>query len=220
MMVSKERRQYPRFTKQFKAHCITTESKRGGDDCTVINVSLKGLGVIFNTSEEIKVGSSVILEIPAYGEHEPHSVKGVVKWVKKRENDYIGGIELAELFDALPKEKDNIAKENSTAEDRIFIRFSTNLKARYFIKEIGESWGDCTVFNVSRKGMGINFHTTEKIESGSTINLKIIITSELKPMDVKGTLRWVKQVEDECICGIELTEVLDEIKSLIIMLEG
>ena len=89
MMVSKERRRYPRFTKQFKAHCITTESKRGGDDCTVINVSLKGLGVVFNTSEEIKVGSSVILEIPASEEHEPHTVKGVVKWVKKRENDYI-----------------------------------------------------------------------------------------------------------------------------------
>ena len=85
MMVSKERRRYPRFTKQFKAHCITTESKRGGDDCTVINVSLKGLGVVFNTSEEIKVGSSVILEIPASEEHEPHSVKGIVKWVKKRE---------------------------------------------------------------------------------------------------------------------------------------
>lgn len=220
MMVSEERRRYPRFTKQFKAHCITTESKRGGDDCTVINVSLKGLGVVFNTSEEIKVGSSVILEIPASEEHKSHTVKGVVKWVKKRENDYIGGIELAELFDALPKEKDNIAMENGAAEDRIFIRFSTNLKARYFIKELGESWGECTVFNVSRKGMGINFHTTEKIESGSTINLKIIITSELEPMDVKGTLRWVKQVEDECICGIELTEVLDEIKSLIIMLEG
>ena len=220
MMVRKERRRYPRFTKQFKAHCITTESKRGGDDCTVINVSLKGLGVVFNTSEEIKVGSSVILEIPASEEHEPHTVKGVVKWVKKRENDYIGGIELAELFDALPKEKDNIAMENGTAEDRIFIRFSTNLKARYFIKELGESWGECTVFNVSRKGMGINLHTTEKIESGSTINLTIIITSELEPMDVKGTLRWVKQVEAECICGIELTEVLDEIKSLIIMLEG
>lgn len=220
MMVSKERRRYPRFTKQFKAHCITTESKRGGDDCTVINVSLKGMGVLFHTSEKIKVGSNVILEIPASGEHEPHTVKGVVKWVKKRENDYIGGIELAELFDALPREKDNIESENGTAEDRIHIRFSTNLKALYFIREIGESWGECTVFNVSRKGIGINFHTTEKIEAGLTINLKIIIPSELEPMNVKGTLRWVKQVEDECICGIELTEVLDEIKSLIIMLEG
>ena len=140
--------------------------------------------------------------------------------MKKRENDYIGGIELAELFDALPREKDTMARENGTAEDRIYIRFSTNLKARYFLREMGEGWGECTVFNVSRKGMGINFHTTEKIEAGLTIHLKIIIPSEPEPMNVKGTLRWVKQVKNECICGIELTEVLDEIKSLIIMLEG
>ena len=104
MTVRKERRRYPRFKKQFDAHCITAESKRGGDECTVINVSLKGMGVIFHTSERIKVGSSVILEIPASGKHEPHSVKGTVKWVKKRDNDYMGGIELSELFDAVGHE--------------------------------------------------------------------------------------------------------------------
>lgn len=221
MTRNKERRKYPRFKKQFKAHCITTESKRGGDECTVINVSLKGVGVVFHTGEKIRVGSSVILEIPASGDHEHHSVKGVIKWVKKRENDYMGGIELAELFDALPRAKDDsMARENGTAEDRIYIRFSTNLKARYFIRDMGEGWGECTVFNVSRKGMGVNFHTREKIEAGSTIHLKIILPSEPEPMNVKGTLRWIKQVKNECIGGIELTEVLDEITSLIIMLEG
>lgn len=220
MTLKKERRKYPRFKKQFKAHCITTESKRGGDECTVINVSLKGVGVVFHTSEKIRVGSSVILEIPASQEHEHHSVKGVIKWLKKRENDYMGGIELAELFDALPRAKDTMARENGTAEDRIYIRFSTNLKAWYSIRETGEGWGECTVFNVSRKGMGVNFHATETIETGSAIHLKIIIPSETEPMNVKGTLRWVKQVKNEYIGGIELTEVLDEIKSLIIMLEG
>ena len=45
----------------------------------IIDVSLKGMGVVFHIHEKIKVGSSVILKIPASFEREPHSVKGVIK---------------------------------------------------------------------------------------------------------------------------------------------
>ena len=217
---TRERREYPRYNKQFRAHYITAECTRGGDECTIINASLKGVGVVFHSTEPLKVGTTVILEICVPGQPELYSVKGTLKWVRKRTHDSIGGIELAELFDALPNEDDTVDGGNQTEESRIHIRFSTNLNGRYCIKELGTSWEQCTIFDVSRKGMGITFHTTETIQLGSTINLEIRVPSEREPMSVKGTLKWIKQENNEYSGGIELIEVLDEITSLIIMLQG
>ena len=220
MNETRERRQYPRFNKQLRAHYITAECTRGGDECTIINASLKGMGVVFHSPEPLKVGTTVILEICIPSQPELYSVKGTLKWVRKREHDSIGGIELAELFDALPKQNDPAEGGKQTEENRLHIRFSTNLNARYSIKELGTSWEKCTIFDVSRKGMGIKFHTTETIPMGATINLEIRIPSEREPMSVKGTLRWIKEEDNEYTGGIELIEVLDEITSLIIMLQG
>jgi Tfp pilus assembly protein PilZ len=217
---TRERRQYPRYNKQFRAHYITAECTRGGDECTIINASLKGVGVVFHTTEPLKVGTTIILEICVPGQSELYSVKGTLKWVRKRAHDSIGGIELAELFDALPREDETVHGEKQTEENRLHIRFSTNLTGRYFIEELGKNWEKCTVFDVSRKGVGIKFHTTETIQVGSTINLEIRVPSEREPMCVRGTLRWIKQGDNECTGGIELIEVLDEITSLIIMLQG
>ena len=105
-------------------------------------------------------------------------------------------------------------------ERRSDIRFSTNLKARYFTGEAVKNWEECTVFDASRKGMGIKFHTPEEIKIGSIINLETIVPSEEKPLNVRGTLKWIKQEANEFVGGVELTQVVDEIKSLIIMLEG
>jgi Tfp pilus assembly protein PilZ len=215
-----ERRLYPRYEKQFKAQYITSESTRGSEECTVINASLKGMGVIFHTRDTITVGSTIILEIPVRGKSSPYSIKGKIKWVKKRETDSIGGIVLDQLFDALPREENNDGRQDGGEENRVHIRFDTDLKGRYFIKELGQRWGNCTVFDVSRTGMGIKFHTPETIDVGSTITVEIEVPSELEPMSVKGILRWIKPADNEFLGGIELTEVLDEIKSLIIMLRG
>ena len=105
-------------------------------------------------------------------------------------------------------------------ERRNHIRFSTNLKARYFTGETLTNWKECTVFDASRKGMGIKFHTPEVIQVGSTINLETIVPSEIEPLNVRGSLKWIRQEANEFVGGVELNDVLDEIKSLIIMLEG
>jgi hypothetical protein len=68
--------------------------------------------------------------------------------------------------------------------------------------------------------MGIKFHTPETIDVGLTLTIEIEVPSELEPISVKGILRWIKPADNEFLGGIELTEVLDEIKSLIIMLRG
>jgi hypothetical protein len=220
MNPERERRKYPRYKKQFKAQYITSESTRGSEVCTVINASLKGMGVIFHTRDTITVGSTIIIEIPVRGKASPYSIKGKIRWVKKRETDSIGGVELEQLFDAIPREDTPIQRKDGGEENRAAIRFDTDLKGRYFIKELGKRWGNCTVFDVSRTGMGIKFHTSEPIDVGSHITIEIEVPSELEPMSVKGILRWIKQGENEFLGGIELTQVLDEITSLIIMLRG
>ena len=105
-------------------------------------------------------------------------------------------------------------------ERRNFIRFSTNLKGRYFTGKTVKNWEECTVLDASRNGMGIRFHTPEEIKIGSTINLETVVPSEIEPLNVKGTLKWIRQESNEFVGGVELTDVSDEIKSLIIMLAG
>ncbi len=220
MNTQRERRRYPRYKKEFKAQFITSESKRGSEVCTVINASLKGMGVIFHTLDTISVGATIIIDIPIRGKASPYSIKGKVRWVRKRETDSIGGVELDQLFDAIRREDNTIRRQDGGEENRAAIRFATNLKGRFFVKELEKQLGNCTVFDVSRTGMGIKFHTSEPIDVGSHITVEIEVPSELESMNVRGVLRWVKQGENEFLGGIELTEVLDEITSLIIMLRG
>ena len=103
---------------------------------------------------------------------------------------------------------------------REYIRFSTNLKGRYSTGDLGKNWGECTVLDASRKGMGIKFHTPEGIKVGSIINLETVIPSATEPLNVRGVLKWIEQKENELIGGVEFAAVQDEINSLIIMLES
>jgi len=64
--------------------------------------------------------------------------------------------------------------------------------------------------NVSRKGMGIKFHTDNTINPGSTIHVEIPIPSKSERMKVTGLLKWTGKEGNYIIGGIELTEELDE----------
>ena len=103
-------------------------------------------------------------------------------------------------------------------EKRTFVRFFINLKARYCVKEKDEVWEECTIFDVSRKGMGITFKP--QINLGTTIFLAITVPKESEPLTVKGILKWVKQSRNCYMGGIELTELLDENQTLTILRAG
>ena len=93
---------------------------------------------------------------------------------------------------------------------RRFSRQQSQLKAQYFLKGRKEGWGECTVIDVSRKGMGITFQTSEKIKVGSFILLEIPVPTELEPFYIIGILRWIRQKGNTFTGGIESTEILDD----------
>jgi len=85
---------------------------------------------------------------------------------------------------------------------RRFSRISKELKAQYLI-ERGGGWKKCKVTDVSREGMGITFQTSEKINVGTTIHLKIFVPTESTPVNAKGVLKWIEEKGNNFIGGIK-----------------
>ncbi len=92
---------------------------------------------------------------------------------------------------------------------RVLIRRQTRLDA-HILEDGTRNWVKCTIFNISLKGVGIEFCTKDEIKAGSAILLSIIVPSEKEPLMKQGELRWTKQRENDSIAGIELRKMLDE----------
>jgi len=60
--------------------------------CTVVNFSREGTGILFNTSKEIAVGSTIYLKLEPSTETKPVTLKGRLAWIRKTHNGYSGGI--------------------------------------------------------------------------------------------------------------------------------
>jgi len=105
-----------------------------------------------------------------------------------------------------------LSEEEKLKDRRRFPRFDTELKAQFVSKESHRGGEECTVIDFSRKGMKAKIYTTEEINTGSNILLEVFIPGELEPILVKGTIKWVKQIENGYISGIELSKGLDEMK--------
>jgi hypothetical protein len=91
---------------------------------------------------------------------------------------------------------------------RKFTRFASKQKAQYYLQERYGIWKECIIYTISCKGVGITLK--EIINVGSIIFLEIPMAHEFAPLSIKGTLRWIKEKENDFIGGIEFTKVLDE----------
>ena len=89
-------RDYRRVELQHRAQFILKEGNRGLEECTLINVNkdLKGIGIRFHTSKEIKTNSIIIIDLLITSESGPACITGILRWIKKTGNDFVGGIEL------------------------------------------------------------------------------------------------------------------------------
>ncbi len=93
-------------------------------------------------------------------------------------------------------------------DKRVCRRRDKQLKARYLLCDAKRGWEECTIINVdvASEGMGIKFHTREKIKAGIDIVFEIFISGKLEPINVKGIVKWSKQGGKGFIGGVGLTE--------------
>ena len=102
--------------------------------------------------------------------------------------------------------------ENEMEEKRKSRRYTTNLKAQYFLGDSKGYGKECTVINVSGNGAGLEFYTHEKIGISTDLTLKIFALKATDPINVKGILRWVKQGEKDFVGGVEVVLESDKEK--------
>ncbi len=84
------------------------------------------------------------------------------------------------------------------------------LKAQYFLREEKDSREQCGISNISRKGVGLKFHTGETINIVSAIHLEMYVSRKSEPIKVTGILKWIEKEGNGFIGGIELIEELDD----------
>ena len=74
-----------------------------------------------------------------------------------------------------------------------------------------EQGRECTIINVSRKGMGKIFHTDETLQPGSTIRLEVPVKTAFESISVSGMLKCVDKIDADCLGGVELTRELNDV---------
>jgi len=100
---------------------------------------------------------------------------------------------------------------NNLEDKRQSIRFPTSLKALYYLSEEKENVEKCRILNVSYRGFGIQFPIGEKIESGSQINIGIVVEWQFMPISVRGVVKWRTKGVELCTAGAELNASLDNL---------
>ena len=99
---------------------------------------------------------------------------------------------------------------------RELVRFPTTLKAIYYFKLEGDREGleQCSILDVSYKGLGVNFHQHALNSVGLLINLEIPLMRQPNLITAAGAVRWCEEREYGFISGIELAEAFDSITLL------
>jgi len=128
-------------------------------------------------------------------------------------NDYVlkpfNSLELhRKIQRLLNQEQDRGRNSTILASKRKFKRFKTHLKSQFFLQKGGKYSEECTIIDISREGIGIEFQSDKKIDAGSTLHLEIFVPTESEPISVTGILKWIKQRNG----GIKLIQILDENK--------
>lgn len=91
------KRRFTRFASKQKAQYCLQNSYGSWKECFIHTISRKGVGITIK--ENINKGSIVFLEIPMPHEFAPFSIKGTLRWIKAKENDFMGGIEFDKALD-------------------------------------------------------------------------------------------------------------------------
>ena len=95
-----ERRKFLRFPLQLGAR-YTEQKEDNWKECSVIDISREGMGVIIHSREAINKGTLLKIEIHAPMLDDPIMIEGELVWLKEIEDDprfnYAGGVQLTSI---------------------------------------------------------------------------------------------------------------------------
>ena len=94
-----KKRSFTRYDTNMRATYFQEERNCGWEDCTITKFSRKGMGITFHRDVKIPVESTLYLRVFTTDENECLIVNGILKWIEKDRNTFIGGIELLEILD-------------------------------------------------------------------------------------------------------------------------
>ena len=97
--LKRDRRRFKRFYTRHKAHYLLKDGKRLWKVCTITNVSRKGMGIILQAQEKVALGSPILIRPSSSIESSPSYIIGIVRWMRKKGNDFVGGIESVKIVD-------------------------------------------------------------------------------------------------------------------------
>lgn len=95
----KNQRLFKRFPHNHQGRFFSNTQSKGWRDCQIVDISRKGVQIECSATEEISTGSIMCIEIYIPNQLELVSLKGTVKWVKKKDDKLISGIEFCKLLE-------------------------------------------------------------------------------------------------------------------------
>ena len=95
---------------------------------------------------------------------------------------------------------------------RQYVRYPTHREAFYCLQEAMAEKRECTIINISRKGMGVLFHAKDGIAIGAPIRIEIPVATALESISVNGMVKWVDTSDSAYVGGIELSKELSDVK--------
>ena len=102
------------------------------------------------------------------------------------------------------------SKRDEIQEKRKFVRVLTNLKAQYNKKGKNNRWKRCTIINIHHKGFGLEFHSVTRINEGDILFFSIVLSDKSEPIEVRGSVQWMKERKRYFIGGIKVASTQDE----------
>jgi hypothetical protein len=95
----RDKRKFLRVTKKRTTSYSPQDNIENIQDCTIVDVSRKGMQIVF--PEKIDLGAIICLQLPVAvpGELAATTINDQVKWIEKKGNNFIGGIELIDKLD-------------------------------------------------------------------------------------------------------------------------
>lgn len=82
-------------------------------------------------------------------------------------------------------------------------RIDAHLEGFYYLNGHKGVEGTCAVVNYCHDGVGVLFKTPNNIDLGSTVEIKLSLTSKAKPVTIKGRLVWLQKTKDGFAGGVK-----------------